>query len=788
MSNKWEVWTTKRKADMGDLFGVFFEDINHAADGGLYAELIQNRSFEYSEIDNKEYNSLTGWEKVSGNGVISLEIEDDEAVSWENPHYLVMEVKKPGKEIGIKNLGFGGGIPIEEGASYRFSCYAKRSEDYDRCIWVSLRNKKGEVYEKQSVRLNRNWTKYEFYFMPEVTDHEAELYITVEGEGKVYLDFVSMFPTDTFNNRKNGLRKDIAKLIADMHPKFMRFPGGCLVHDGSLNRDDRDALYFWKNTIGKLEDRASRRSNWGYNQTLGLGYYEYFCFCEDIGAKPIPVLPGGCNPHRQQFVQITALQEWIDDALDLIEFATGSKDSRWGRIRAGMGHMAPFDLEYIAIGNEEVGPEFFERYAYFQKAIKEKYPDIKVINSAGPFAAGGEYERGWKSARENQSDLIDEHYYMTPEWFIANVHRYDNFKPEESKVFLGEYATWGNTWYNALVEAAYMTGLERNADKVALACYAPMLCHKDYVNWKPDMIWFDNHRAFGSANYYVQKMFMNYHGDSLLEDTFVTDEQSVDLMPEKDRLSGKIELVYREADAEYKDIVIINEETGEELHPANVTLTEEHKSEVLADMDSGKYTIRMKAKELSGFKGFFMEFNKQDEKNKMFWEIGAWQNLDTAVTEVINERSAVLSQFNFSVEKDREYELELKVDGRKIKAYIDGQLYQDVFLKPVIREPLYTSASLRNDGSVILKIVNLSDELKELDVHLHGMGGKQNVGRMIRMCGYDLNAENTFEEPEKVTPFVTGIVSEAGDILMEVPAHSVSVVVINKEESYTVPA
>lgn len=788
MSNKWEVWTTKRTEELGDMFGVFFEDINHAADGGLYGELIQNRSFEFSPVDNKDYDALTGWEKVTGSGIISLNIEDEEPVNWMNPHYLVMEVKKPGKDLGIMNLGFGGGIPISEGASYRFSCHAKREKDFDRCIWVSLRNSDGSVYEKQSVKLSRDWTKYEFYFMPEVTDPNARLYITVEGEGRVFIDFVSLFPTDTFNNRKNGMRKDIAKLIADMQPKFMRFPGGCLTHDGSLNADDRDSLYRWKNTLGGLEGRPARRNNWGYNQTLGLGYYEYFCFCEDIGAKPIPVLPGGCDPHHQRFAPMDEMQEWIDDALDLIEFANGDRYTKWGGIRAAMGHIEPFHLEYIAIGNEEVGEAFFERYPLFHQAIKEKYPDIKIINTASPFAAGGEYERGWESARENHSDLVDEHYYMSPEWFIANNHRYDDFKKEDPKVFLGEYATWGNTWYNALVEASYMVGLEINAGKVALACYAPMLCNVDYVNWKPDMIWFNNHEAYGTPNYYVQSLFMKYQGDSLLENTITFSEEPRDIMPGKARLSGKIALDYKDADVEYSDIVIVNEETGEEIRPENVTVNAENRNVTLADLHSGKYTIRMKAKELTGTKGFFLEFNKKDEKNRMFWELGAWQNLDMAVSEDINGRGSCLAQYTFSVEQGRVYELELRVDGRNIQTFVDGVQYHDINLKPVIVEPLYTSASAKNDGSIILKVVNISDSVKELDVHLHGMGGKTNMGRMIRMAGYKLEDENSFEEPEKVTPKVTGIVSEAGDIILDVPAHSVSIIVINKEESYTVPA
>ena len=373
------------------------------------------------------------------------------------------------------------------------------------------------------------------------------------------------------------------------------------------------------------------------------------------------------------------------------------------------------------------------------------------------------------------------------EWMIANHHRYDDLKKEDPKGFLGEYGSWGNTWYNALVEASYMIGLERNAGKVALACYAPMLCHADYVNWKPDMIWYDNHRVFGTPNYYIQSMFMKYQGDALLENSITFDEEPVDLMPEKAKLTGQIALDYRDADVEYTDIVIVNEETGEEIHPENVTLNAENRNVTLFDMQSGKYTIRMKAKELTGMKGFFIEFNKKDEKNRMFWELGAWQNLDMAVAEDINGRGSCLGQYTFSVEQGRTYELELQVDGRNIKTFVDGVQYHDIKVKPVIQEPLYTTASAKNDGSIILKIVNLSDTTKELDIHLHGMGGKTNMGKMIRMSGFSLDDVNTFEEPEKVVPKITGIMSEAGDVILDVPAQSVSIIVINKEESYNVP-
>ena len=324
--------------------------------------------------------------------------------------------------------------------------------------------------------LNNGWKKYEITLDSLETTYNGRLVLTFADEGVYELDMVSLFPQDTFMGRKGGLRKDIAEALKEMKPKFMRFPGGCLTHDGSLNDQDRNSMYRWKRTVGKVEARPTWRNNWGYNQTLGLGYYEYFLFCEDIGAKPLPVLPGGFNPHKGEGVAIENIGEWVQEALDLIEFANGGTDTKWGKIRAEMGHEAPFNMEYIGIGNEEIGEGFFERYPYFHKAIREKYPEIKIINSAGPFAVGEGYDAGWTSAKMYGSDLIDEHYYSSPEWFLANMHHYEDYDENGPKVFLGEYASWGNTYYNAIVEAAYMTHLERSK-AVALACYAPMLCN-----------------------------------------------------------------------------------------------------------------------------------------------------------------------------------------------------------------------------------------------------------------------------------------------------------------------
>jgi alpha-L-arabinofuranosidase len=738
------------KEELGDLFGIFFEDLNHAADGGLYAELIQNRSFEYAPIDNLKFHALTAWEKIEVDGEAKLTIQTGNSVSYKNPHYLAIDVLVPGNNVGVQNLGYNTGIPLKQGDSYYFTCYAKREQSYTEPVTISLRSKEGEVYAKQEITLDEDWDKHEFEIVSPVTDTSARLAITVAGRGKVYLDFVSLFPKDTFKGRRNGLRKDIAEMLAELKPKFMRFPGGCLVHDGSLDPDARDAMYRWKNTIGPVEERPSRRNNWGYNQSLGLGYYEFFQFCEDIHTKPLPVLPGGWDPHHRRAVEMDRLQPWIDDALDLIEFANGDETTTWGKKRIEMGHEEPFGLEYIAIGNEEVGAEFFERYVLFHKAIREKYPEIKIINSGSPFPAGQEYERGWMSAVENGSDLVDEHYYCSPEWFLANHHRYDSFLKDNPKVFLGEYASWGNTYYNALAEASYMIGLERNAHAVGLACYAPMLCNVDYISWQPDLIWFNNHQTYGSANYYVQKLFMNHQGDQLLEIKAENVPESIMISKEPDKISGDIVLATNQSTVEYYDITLTNLDSGEVVSFPSCILGIDQK-QFLAHVDWTNYSLSLKAKEKEGFKGFNIYIGQKDEKNRYLWELGAWQNQDTAIVEFVEGRGSCLSQCLLSVEKNREYQLEIKINGRFFETFVDGEAYHAIESKPVIIEPLYCSASKEiATGDTILKVVNVSEQSQKVNINL--LNCDTTKVTLYTLEGYSLEAVNDFEHPELVAP------------------------------------
>ncbi len=746
---------------LGDLYGIFFEDLNHAADGGLYAEMVQNRSFEFAAIDNPDYHGLTAWESVERDGQVRLALETGNAVSGKNPHYLGMDILTPGTDVGVQNVGFGSGMSFTEGAGYRFCCYAKREQDFEGPLTVSLRGKNGEIYAASDFTVSDVWEKYELELVAEKTDSSGRLAVTAAGRGKVYLDFVSLFPKDTYKGRKNGMRRDLAELLEAMHPKFMRFPGGCLTHDGALDPDARDAMYRWKNTLGPVEHRPARRSNWGYNQTLGLGFYEYFQFCEDIGAKPLPVISPGYDPHHKRAADLTKMQPWIAEALDLIEFANGSPDTGWGAVRAQMGHEEPFGMEYLGIGNEEVGEAFYERFDIVYRAVREKHPEIKVIGTSGPFCAGSEYERGWASARKNKVDFVDEHYYMSPEWFLANCHRYDTFSKEDPKVFLGEYASWGNTWYNALAESAFMICLEKNAHAVGLACYAPMLCHADYVNWKPDMIWFDNHRSYGTANYYIQKMFMHHQGETGLFSGLSCESHAEDCTAEirtaePDQIPGVLVLENNDSAVEYRDITLTDDETGEVTHFADCCVDGEQSAVELGQFSLSCHTLRMKAAEREGYKGFRIYFGKKDDRNTFCWEIGGWQNQDTVINERIDGRGSDLCQALFTVEKNRVYELELKIRGRHLTARVDGIVYLETKSKPVIVEPLYTTASRDGNGDVIIKVSNVSMQARKLEVVLQNPEADFGDGSwelyVETLGGFAMEDQNSFEEPEKVKP------------------------------------
>ena len=512
-----------------DLFGLFFEDINYAADGGLYAEQVQNRSFEYSPTERREWNPLSFWEYIApGYSYGSISVETVSPININNPHYIVLNAEHIGKEekyvgpsgVGIKNTGFAG-IVVRAGEQYNFSLFARQLSNTSVTLTVSLQNTKGEILAESSiVTSSNNWQKYTASLTAKASFDTASLVILATTPGKFALDVISLFPEKTFKNRTNGLRADLAQLLADMKPAFIRFPGGCLVHGDGLGN-----MYRWKNTIGPIEERIEQRNIWGYHQTAGLGYYEYFQFCEDIGAKPLPVLPAavscqnsggtwGVGGTGQKAIPMDEMQDYIQEVLDLIEWANGPVTSVWGAKRAAAGHPVPFNLQYVGIGNEDkITPEFEQRFTMIFKAVKEKHPEITVIGTSGPFHSGDDFDKGWKLANNINVPVVDEHYYTSPEWFISNHYRYDGYNRKEGQVYLGEYASWGNKLRNAIAEAAFMTALERNADVVRFSSYAPLFAKNNFTQWKTDMIFFDNVKVSPTPNYYVQKMFSANAGD-----------------------------------------------------------------------------------------------------------------------------------------------------------------------------------------------------------------------------------------------------------------------------------
>jgi alpha-L-arabinofuranosidase len=529
--------TSNSKQISPDLIGVFFEDINYAADGGLYAELVQNRSFEYNPGEQKKWNSFTAWEYITeGYGYGNISVETNSPIHPNNPHYIVLKIEETGQEgIGIKNAGFDG-IPVKAGEKYDFSVFLRQFSNNSFSIQVKLVGKKGIVLGSTDFSTNAEaWKKYASSITATQTEDSASLVILAKTKGTIGIDMVSLFPQNTYKNRHNGLRTDLAQTIADLKPKFMRFPGGCLVHGDGLGN-----LYRWKNTIGPVEQRVEQRNIWGYNQTAGLGYFEYFQFCEDMGAKPLPVVPAGVSCQNsggtwriggtgQKGIPQAEMPEYIQEVLDLIEWANGPVTSTWGAKRAEAGHPKSFNLEYIGIGNEDkITPVFKERFKMIYDVVKAKYPQIKVIGTVGPAPKGEDFELGWKFANQENVPMVDEHYYMKPTWFIANQKRYDTYDRSKSKVYLGEYASEGNTLFNAIAEAAYMTSLERNGDVVRLASYAPLLAKAGHTQWNPDMIYFNNKSIYCTANYYVQQLFSTNQGDIYYQNILSLDGNKAD--------------------------------------------------------------------------------------------------------------------------------------------------------------------------------------------------------------------------------------------------------------------
>lgn len=526
-TNVMDINTKKAGAKVQDtMYGLFFEDINYAADGGLYGELVKNRSFEFPQ-------NFMGWQ-VFGNVTLKNDGPFERC-----PHYV--ELKAPNhkeRRTGIQNEGYFG-IGVVKGEEYRFSVWAKAPKG-NTSIRVQLidqytMGEHQEFIEQTLDVTSADWKKYEIVMKAPETQKKANLRIFLKGENPVCLEHVSLFPVNTFKNRENGLRRDVAQALADVHPGILRFPGGCIVEGTDL-----ETRYQWKNTIGPVENRPLNQNRWehtfdyryypDYYQSYGLGFFEFFQFSEDIGAEPLPVLNVGMACQFQNWddesthVAMDQLDPYIQDCLDLIEFANGDVNTTWGKKRAEMGHPEPFNMKYIGVGNEQWDTLYYKRLTPFVKAIRAKYPNIKIVGTSGPDSEGKMFELGWQDMKKQKADLVDEHFYRPEEWFLNSGLRYESYDRKGPKVFAGEYACHGkgkkwNHYEASILEAAFMTDMERNADVVYMTAYAPLLAHVDGWQWRPDLVWFDNTEMFKTVSYYVQQMYAQNKGTNVLKMT-----------------------------------------------------------------------------------------------------------------------------------------------------------------------------------------------------------------------------------------------------------------------------
>ncbi|WCD95621.1 alpha-L-arabinofuranosidase C-terminal domain-containing protein [Streptomyces sp. HUAS 31] len=767
------------------MYGVFFEDINRAADGGLYAELVQNRSFEYSPDDNRSYTPLTSW-TVEGTGEV---VNDSGRLNERNRNYLSL-----GAGSSVTNAGYNTGIRVEQGKRYDFSVWARAGSR--STLTVALKDAAGALATARQVAVKGGWAKYRATFTATRTSNRGRL--AVAATDAAALDMVSLFPRDTYRNQQNGLRKDLAEKIAALHPGFVRFPGGCLVNTGSMEDYSaasgwqRKRSYQWKDTVGPVEERATNANFWGYNQSYGLGYYEYFRFSEDIGAMPLPVVPAlvtGCGQNRAVDDE-ALLKRHIQDTLDLIEFANGPATSKWGKVRAEMGHPRPFRLTHLEVGNEENLPdEFFDRFKQFRAAIEAEYPDITVVSNSGPDDAGTTFDTAWRLNREANVEMVDEHYYNSPNWFLQNNDRYDSYDRGGPKVFLGEYASQGNAWKNGLSEAAFMTGLERNADVVKLASYAPLLANEDYVQWRPDLVWFNNRASWNSANYEVQKLFMNNVGDRVVPSKATTTPDV------SGPITGAVGLSTWATSAAYDDVKVTAADgatllsddfsgdaskwthTGagnwsvEDGQYVQTDAAAENTMVQAGDPSWHDYDLHVKATKKSGKEGFLVAFGVKDTGNYYWWNLGGWNNTQSAVEQAVDGGKGTLLTKAGSIETGRAYDIDVKVRGRQVTLYLDGQEWGG-FTDDKPAEPFRQVVTKdARTGDLIVKVVNAQPAEARTAIDLGG-ARVASTARVTTLAA-DQDAVNT-ETDAPVTPATSTFSRVTDRFTYTFPANSVT--------------
>lgn len=758
------------------LYGIFFEEINCAGDGGLYGELIRNRSFD-------ESSKPVHW-KLIKEGMADAEMSVDSlwSMSEKNIHYLRLKVLHILEGyVGVGNEGYWG-IPVTKGASYQFSFFAMVPDGLNRSIVAVLESPEAKVVASARIdSLATDWKQHSATLVAGESVSAARLVIRITEPGVLLLDMVSLFPKETFRDRPNGLRQDLAMMLANLRPSFVRFPGGCWVEGDNLRLS-----YRWKQTVGNVADRRCQYNIWQYFSTNGLGYHEYLQMCEDLGAEPLFVI--NCGMSHRGNVPIHEMKPWVQDALDAIEYANGPVDSRWGSLRAKNGHPAPFNLKYMEIGNENGGPAYAERYALFHDAIRAEYPDVRLIANV------------WGGYPKNRPvEIIDEHYYSSPKFFINNAERYDKYDRSGPKVYVGEYAVTegcGNgNLRAALGEAAFMTGMERNSDIVVMASYAPLFANINYKKWNPDLINFNGTSAYGTPSYYVQQMFSRNRGDRVLQSELqIQDETPEPLRPR----NGKIGLGTWNTQAEFKDIKVtksgkvVFESDFESGAAAWLPLGGDWKlvdgalrqaaegsnrRAVVGDSLWSDYTYTLTARKLRGAEGFLILFSVKDNDNWVWWNIGGWGNTRHTIEYSEEGEKAILGKdVPGTVETGRWYDIRIELSGQRVKCYLDDQLIHDVVYEQTRLKALHAVASrVDATGEIILKVVNVSKRAIDTRLQLLGVSSLEKNAEAFVLTSSDSMDENSIQEPEKVVPTKKRVENVAKDFRYTFPPTSVTI-------------
>ncbi len=757
------------------LWGIFFEDINLSADGGIYAELVRNRSFEDS--DKPEH-----WTLLKRGGEASMTVSQVNPMAADptrtrNRRSLQLDIAKAGADspVALANDGYWG-MAVKQGEQYDLTFFARAAAGFNGPLIATLESADGKVLAREQVAgIGAGWKQFRATFKLTATDPKARLVLSAAQPGTVWLDFVSLFPRATWKG--HGLRPDLAEMLVGLKPAFVRFPGGCWVEGDTM----REA-YRWKETLGDPTERRLQWNIWQYWATHGLGYHEYLQMCEDLGAEPLFVI--NCGMSHKENIPMDQMGPFVQDALDAIEYANGPTNSVWGGLRARTGHPAPFNLKYLEIGNENGGPAYHERWTLFHKAIRARYPEVQLIANVW-----GGYPT------KERPDIIDEHYYDTPDFFIRQAGKYDNYDRKGPKVYVGEYAVTRDTGLGnlrgAVGEAAFMVGMERNSDVVTLSSYAPLFCNANHKRWPVNLINYDSSRAYGIPSFYVQQMFAANRGDVVLPV-----EVAADTVTES--IKGGVGVGTWLTQAEFKDMKVTRGNKtlfaadfakgtdgwkmlgGGEWKVQDGALRQNGSKENIrataGNKDWDDYTYSLKARKLGGAEGFLILFGVRDDNQKAWWNIGGWGNSRHAI-----EMGGILgNEVPGKIETGRWYDIRVEVKGQHIQCYLDGKLVHDITTPPV-KSLVATASRDEASGELILKVVNVTSTAQQTDLQFNGVKRVTGPARALVLASEKPTDENTLDQPKRVAPVEKTLAIKGTKLRHNFPGNSVTVLRMKAE-------